>query len=82
MALAGVGSVLSLYLIASLAWPHVIPRPALLPKPSVETWYDGCNWRGRQYERSGLFWTYFEDSTTRGCPPGGLPEEDAGLEDP
>jgi hypothetical protein len=68
---------LVLYVLASLAWPHTIARLALLPKPGVETWYDGCNWRGRQYEQSGLFWTYIEDSTTRDCPPGGLPESDA-----
>ena len=77
LALAGFGAVLALYLLASLGWPHVVPRLAALPKPGVETWYDGCNWHGRQYERSGIVWGYVEDRTTRDCPPGGIPEEDA-----
>jgi len=33
----------------------------LLPRPSVETGCDGCNWHGRQYERSGVFWIHIED---------------------
>lgn len=74
--LAVVAAVLALSLLSSLAWPHVVPRLAVLPKPSVETWYDGCNWHGRQYERSSAFWAYVEDQTTRDCPPGGLPEDD------
>ena len=68
--------VLVLYLTASLAWPHVVPRLVMLPKPGAESWYDGCNWHGRQYRRSAMLWGYTEDSTTRACPPGGLPEDD------
>ena len=71
-----VGLVVFVYVIASLAWPQVVPRVGLLPKPAVTTWYDGCNWHGRTFERSGPFWTPTEDMTTRACPEGGLPEDD------
>jgi hypothetical protein len=74
---AVIGSLVALSIGASLASPHVVPRLGLLPKPGAESWYDGCNWHGRQYERSGVLWTYSEDSTTRACPPGGLPEAEA-----
>jgi hypothetical protein len=75
--LAGISVVLCLYVAASLAWPHVVARVALLPKPGDSSWYDGCNWHGRRYERSAIFWTAVEDMTVRACPEGGIPEEDA-----
>lgn len=77
MGLAIFGAMLVFYVLASLAWPHTVTRLVLLPKPGAESWYDGCNWHGRQYERSAVFWTSIEDSTARACPPGGLPEDDA-----
>jgi hypothetical protein len=77
LALIGVAVVVFLYVLSSLGWPHVVPRLTLLPKPAPSTWYDGCNWHGRSYERSGVVWVASEDMTTRACPEGGLPEEDA-----
>ena len=71
-----VGLVLVVYVLASLGWPNDVPRAVLLPKPAATTWYDGCNWHGRSFERSGPFWTPMEDMTTRACPEGGLPEDD------
>lgn len=77
LSLGVLGALLALYVLASLAWPHTITRLVLLPRPGAESWYDGCNWHGRRYERSAIFWTYIEDSTARACPPGGTPEDDA-----
>ena len=74
--LIAIGALLLVYVLASLGWPHVVNRVVLLPKPEPSTWYDGCNWHGRRYEQSGIFWTYAEDMTTRACPEGGLPEND------
>ena len=76
VALLAVAVVLVVYLTASLVWPNVVPRAAVLPKPAAITWYDGCNWHRRSFERSGPFWTPMEDVTTRVCPEGGLPEND------
>jgi hypothetical protein len=61
-------AVLFLFEIAlSCAWPHVIPRLAILPRPAEKSWYDGCNWHHRYFERNGPLWTSVEDSTVRAC---------------
>ena len=73
---AGIGLVLCIYVVASLGWPHVVSRVVLLPKPGASTWYDGCNWHGRSFERTGPVWTPIEDTTARACPEDGLPEDD------
>ena len=68
--------VLVIFAAASLVWPQVVPRVVLLPKPAATTWYDGCNWHGRRFERTGPIWTPMEDTTAWDCPEGGLPEDD------
>ena len=71
-----VGLALVVCVLLSLVRPSTVPRAVVLPKPAASTWYDGCNWHGRSYERSGPLWTPIEDMTTRACPEGGLPEDD------
>jgi len=76
IALMGLAVALAIYVAASLVWPNVVPRVVLLPKPAATAWYDGCNWHGRSFERTGPVWTPLEDTTARACPEGGLPEDD------
>ena len=58
---------LVLEIAASMVWPHVVPRLAVLPRPPAKAWNDGCNDHYRYYERSGPFWQEWEDSTTIAC---------------
>jgi hypothetical protein len=56
-----------LELSLSMAWPRVVSRVALLPQPAATSWYDGCNWHHRYYERAWGFWQVNENSTGRAC---------------
>jgi hypothetical protein len=51
----------------SFAWPHVVPRLGVLPRPASASWNDGCNDHHRYFTRSGPFWGVNEDSTVKAC---------------
>jgi hypothetical protein len=67
IALAVIAILFVVEIALSLAWPHVVPRVALLPRPPEKSWYDGCNWHHRSFERAGPIWSSREFWTTRAC---------------
>ena len=62
-----VGVLLAAEIIVSFTSPHVMPRLGALPRPSTQSWYDGCNWHTRSYHHWGPVWAWDESHTDRAC---------------
>ena len=64
-----VGAAVVLYVALTMAFPHSIPRLAVLPKPPTRHWNDGCNEGVDGWQRRGIFWEELYEGTTVACMP-------------